>query len=90
MALVLSLKENEIFYIEDVPYIIRGVCKDQFYIDDLSRNKQYTIDSTKMVEIYPQVKVSAGFFDKYKTVKLVVEGPRHISINREEKRNGNT
>ena len=88
MALILSLKENEVFYIEDVPYIIREVSKDQFYVDDLNSNKRYIIDDNKMVEIYPQIKVSAGFFTKYKTVKLVIEGPRHISIKREEKRNG--
>lgn len=88
MALVLSLKENEVFYIEEVPYIIRGVTEDQFYVDDLITNTRHLIDGNKMVEIYPQVKVSAGFFTKYKTIKLVIEGPRHISINREEKRNG--
>lgn len=89
MALVLSLKENDIFYIEDTPYIIRGVSEDQFYIDNLLQIKRHTIDSTKMVEIYPEVKVSAGFFDKYKTVKLVVEGPRRILVEREERRNDN-
>lgn len=89
MALVLSLKENEVFYIEEAPYVIREVSKGQFYIEDLTIYKRYIIDSTKMIEIYPEVKVSAGFFNKYKTIKLVIEGPRHISIKREKRKNDN-
>ena len=90
MALVLSLKEKEIFYIQDIPFIVREVSKDFFYVDNLITNDRHRIDSTKMVELYPEVRASAGHYTKYKTVKLVIEAPKDIIIQREERRNEDT
>lgn len=87
MALVLSMKENEVFYIKDVPHIIRDVGRDHFYVDNLLTNDRFYVDDTKQVEVYPEVRVSAGPFLKFKSVKLVIEGPRSIPIMQEKRRN---
>lgn len=88
MALVLSLKEGEIFYVENTPFIVRNVAKEHFYVDDLILNKRHYVQESKMTLIHPDVKASAGRFTKHKTVKLVIEAPRSISVMREERRNG--
>lgn len=90
MALVLSLREDEIFYIEDTPFIVRNISKESFNVDNLITNKRYLVDGSKMIELYPGVKASAGHYTKYKTVKLVVEAPKEIIITREERRNADT
>lgn len=90
MALVLSLKDSEIVYIGKVPFIICDIQTDHFHIENLLTNVVYKVETTKMVEIQPEVKVSSGPLDKYNRIKLVVEAPRDIIIIRKERRNVNT
>lgn len=90
MPLVLSLKDNEILYIDNIPYLVCDFQDDHFYIENIMTNDMYKVEATKMVEVHPEVKVSAGRFNNYKSVRLVVEAPKSIAITRKERRDANT
>ncbi len=89
MALVLSLKEYEIFHIDEASFVVEDIGCDHFFVKNLLTNDRSKVVATRQIIIQPEVKVSAGEFNKANTVKLVIEAPRHIIIERQGYKDAN-
>lgn len=86
MALVLSVKEDGVFYVGDTPVRVVNIqdsLRFDVRVETPYMNHVYKISETKAVEILPDVKVSAGKNGSEHAVKIVIEAPKNIRILRE-------
>ncbi len=89
MALVISIKEDGDFYVQDTHFIVRSVGPMTFMVQkDGGNHDLFCIDDHKMTEIMPRVKVSCGLGNyvdegtKKYVARVVFEAPREIIILR--------
>lgn len=74
MALVLSLKEGEDVFVDDDRVLLRAVAStDRFEV--VSRLGTFSVSDQKMVEVLPDVFMSAGNRTHQGTVRLSIEAP---------------
>ncbi len=85
MALVLSLRTNEDFFVQAAQFIIQNITSVSFELKRVQDNKVFEIDNRKMVEIYPEVMVSHGHYTQEGVARVVLEAPRRIIIMRGER-----
>jgi sRNA-binding carbon storage regulator CsrA len=81
MALVLTIKKGDDFYIGDDRFVVSEVLSDvAFKIQGLG--KEYLITDEKAVEVAPGVMVSAGIHSMRAMAKVAINAPRRIPIYR--------
>lgn len=79
MALILSLKNDNVIYINETPYIFR--CKKSVYLKDLLEKKDYAL-SSEFESILPEVQAKAvrNTENKY---SVYFSAPMSVKIKRE-------
>jgi hypothetical protein len=85
MALVLSLKPKEDFYVGDQRFIVTKLYNRTSFTLVHEGGKQYEITEYEATEVLPDVWVSSGDVYDLGTVRVVIEAPREILILRGEK-----
>jgi len=85
MALVISVKEGEKFYIQDTPVEVSRILdplKFKVTVIGSTMNSVFNISDRVAVEILPGVMVSAGKNGSMLAVKVVIQAPKTIKILR--------
>jgi len=88
MALVLSLKLGQDFFVEAVRFILIEVTNDVCFrlkCEAEDCNDEFTITDKQSVEIMPEVFVSAGDCQQLHAVKAVIEAPSDLLVLRGDK-----
>jgi len=85
MALVLSLKQDQSFYLNDQKVTVTEVITPTCFVLELEgQPKPVTVDDSHSVEIVPEVWVAAGKPVSVGLIRVVIDAPREILILREE------
>ena len=88
MALILSLKEGQDFYVGDERFLLEEILgENEFVISGQSDSngkpcKKWTITDAHSREIMPDVFVAAGEMYQSNVASVVVDAPRNILILR--------
>ena len=88
MALVLTLKLNERFFVDGAPVTVKKIEKDRVVLQTYD-GLMHDITDRKMTQILPNVKVSRGELEESAVMaRFVINAPREIKIFREDLLNG--
>lgn len=79
MALILSLKNDNIVFIDELPYVFR--CKNSVYLKDLLTDKEYSL-SSEFESIMPEVQAKAVRNTERK-YSVYFSAPMSVKIKRE-------
>ena len=83
MALVLSMRERQDFYVEDERFVVEQVYSDtHFRIRRDSTGQVFDVTDEKATEIMPDVMVSAGDKQPNVLARVAIEAPRTMIIAR--------
>lgn len=85
MALVLSLKDGEDFFVGAHQFVVSQITPEAFALERTSDRKHFLITEKKMVEVLNEVKISCGRNNQDRVAKVVIEAPKRIIIMRGEK-----
>lgn len=86
MALVLSLRQGEDFYVEDERFIVVEIFgPSRFQLKDAETGSIHEVTDEERVEILDDVFVSAGDRTQMGVARIAIEAPREIMILRGEK-----
>jgi sRNA-binding carbon storage regulator CsrA len=81
MALIISLKRGEDLYVEDDRLVVTEIREDGSCLVSTDKGDFEVVDD-QMVEVFPDVFVSAGNRAHIYTVRLAVDAPREKVILR--------
>ena len=84
MALVISLRRGECFFVDETPVRVTRVVSFREFILQVNDGQRYTVTDDRMVEILPDVFVGVGHSKQPYLACLAVEAPREIAIVREK------
>lgn len=84
MALILTMRKGECFYVEDSRVEVTSVEGDDHFVLRDDKGREYDITDDKMTEIMPNVLVSVGSRGTEGTARVAIEAPRTIMILREQ------
>lgn len=83
MALVLSLREGQDFFVEDERVVVTSVSDGvRFSLEIEKTGKTYDVDDQSAVEIFRDVMVSAGESRQMSLARVVIDAPRDVLILR--------
>lgn len=83
MPLVLSLKEDDDFWVNDQQIVVTNVENGtRFWVNVAGEERKREITDAKAHEVCPDVFVSAGGIFKYGLVRVVIEAPKSMQILR--------
>lgn len=82
MALVLSLKNGDDFWVAGRKVVVSEVVNANLLELTDDEGKQHRITDTEMTEIMPDVFVSAAGYFKFGAVRIALDAPRTIEIMR--------
>jgi sRNA-binding carbon storage regulator CsrA len=83
MALILSMKAGEDFYVGDACVSVRRITSPtSFVLRRASDGAVFTVDDKKAAEILPNVFVSAGHHAHEGTARVAIDAPRELRILR--------
>lgn len=83
MALVMTLKEGEEFYIGDVPYVVDEITgRTSFVVMECDGGKRWAVTDQRATEISDDVFLSAGVSHTSNLVRLAFDAPRSLPILR--------
>ncbi len=87
MALILALKEGEIFYVDDRPVKVSKIISAHRFklsVDKDWVTEEYLITSYSRVEVLPNVFCSAGSTPSVRQVRVLIEAPKNIKLLRDK------
>lgn len=83
MPLVLSLKEGEDFFVDDVQVVIDSIeSAHRFWVTVPSTGKRFEVTDDQSTEIVKETFVSSGGHLLYGYVRIAIDAPQHILILR--------
>lgn len=82
MALILSLRTGEDFYVDEHRVRVREVHSNRHFVLETQDDTHWEIVQDRMSEILPQVFVSSGLSKNLDVARVVVDAPREIQILR--------
>lgn len=85
MALVLSLKLDEIFMVSGRRVTVTAIEHENLLTLTRYDGKEFVITDMESTEIMPDVFVSSADFYKWGQVRIAIEAPRSIEIMREDR-----
>jgi sRNA-binding carbon storage regulator CsrA len=86
MALVLSLKQGDAFYINTLRLEIGQVDSAELFMLHMAGKKEpLAITDREAIEVVPDVHIASGGFHNSGLIRVTVDAPREIEILREEK-----
>lgn len=86
MALILSLRKGDDFFVDDARVIVTDVKgPNDFTLCDEENQEEFHITDLESKEVREHVYVSAGDYLSSGQVRLVIEAPRSIRILRGDK-----
>jgi hypothetical protein len=87
MALVLSLREQQDFYVGEERFIVQALLSDtKFVLRNDRTGQKHTISDDRSEELVPDVFVSAGFKPPLATARVVIDAPQEVLVLRGEKK----
>ena len=91
MALVLSLKEGQDFYVGDQQFVIDAIHADVFFrIKHPDSGRTFEVSNTRATEVLDDVFVSAGDKPMAQSVRVAIEAPANLLVLRGPKYRGET
>jgi len=84
MALILTLKEGEKFYVDDDPIRIKKVYSGDHAVVETSDGRLVDVMDDRMVEVLDDVLVSLGLSYQSGWARVVIEAPKEKLILREK------
>ena len=82
MALILSLRRDEDFYVDDAQVFVNEIHSDQHFVLETPDGTHWEIVQDRMSEILPNVFVSSGISKNSEVARVVLDAPREILILR--------
>ena len=87
MALVLSLRKGDDFYVGDERFVVLAIHSPTAFSLMHERSKNtFQIGDAKAIEVYPSVFVSAGEKPEAMIARVAIDAPRSLLIVRGDKR----
>lgn len=87
MPLVLSLRENEDFFVDDQRFEVTKIHHPmRFDVQDCAGGETFEVGSDKNTEITGDVFVSAGHHPQSSTVRVVIDAPGDVVLLRGDKK----
>lgn len=87
MALVLSLKVEQDFYVGEERFVVTAIFSPtSFALAHERSGRGFRITDAKASEVFPDVFVSAGEKPEAMIARVAIEAPRHLLIIRGDKR----
>lgn len=83
MALILSMREGEDFFVEDCRVVVSSIENERHFVV-VSGGQAHHVTDDKMVEVLPDVLISVGARAQSGLARLVIEAPRDKLILRGE------
>lgn len=86
MALVLSLRKGEDFYVGNEQFVIDTIHSDVFFrVKHLESGRAYEISDTQATEIMDGVFVSSGEKPQAQMARVAIEAPANLMVLRGDK-----
>jgi sRNA-binding carbon storage regulator CsrA len=82
MALILSLRQGEDFFLGQERVMVRKVYSNKHFVLETSEGTHYEIVQDRMAEVAPDVFISSGDRGLNGVVRIVIDAPRDIIILR--------
>lgn len=82
MALILSLREGDDFYVGDSRILLTKIAGPRQFTVETPDGSHWGIVDDRMTEVMPDVLVSSGTQGTSTQVRVVIEAPREIRILR--------
>lgn len=82
MALILGLKKNSDFFVEDERFVLTEIrAANDFDLVNENTGRRFTITDAEATEVVPDVLISSGDY-AFGQVHVVIEAPRAVQIAR--------
>ena len=88
MALILTLKKGERFYVGENIIEVTAIYSDAHFSIKVDDGAEFDVLDDKMVEVIPEVFVSVGNRHVDDLARVAVEAPRSVPILREKLKRG--
>jgi sRNA-binding carbon storage regulator CsrA len=83
MALILSLREGESFYVDDHRIVLHKIKSPESFVIQTPDGKYHKIVEAEATEALPDVMISAGYRHEFGQARIAIEAPRSMIILRE-------
>jgi hypothetical protein len=82
MALVLTLREGDDFYVEDQRFVVLEIYSQTSFRLNKEGHCTYEVTEYEGIEVIPDVFVSSGDYYQNGVVRVVIDAPRSVLILR--------